>query len=76
MVANVAIIAVCGLLPAEAESLAACAEIVPGPLVSAAIKAFSTKSGSKSLAGGCPVQARISVWPNEWDSINRSMLWP
>ena len=62
MVASVAIIAVCGLLPAEAESLAACAEIVPGPLVSAAISVFSTSSGSKGRAGAWPVQPRISAW--------------
>src|ERR1035437_2047757 len=35
--ASVAIIAVCGSLPAAADSLAACAEIVPGPLVNEAI---------------------------------------
>ena len=51
IVASVAIIAVCGLLPAEAESLAAWAEIVPGPLVNAAISAFSTSSGSKGRVG-------------------------
>jgi hypothetical protein len=60
--ARVAIMAVCGLLPAEAESLAAWDEIVPGPLEEAIRHIW--KSRASKLRTGCPSQYRRTASPN------------